>query len=65
MNTVNEIKPYSMKELSEIYNIGIKSMRNWLKPFKEEIGQRRGRYYNVAQIEIIFKRLGLPHPATS
>ncbi len=61
MNGDYEIRPYSLKELSLLYNISIKSFNTWLSPFKEEVGKRQGRYYNVLQIEIIFHRLGPPH----
>lgn len=49
-----------MKELCKIYQISDKTMRKWLAPFIDEIGERRGHIYNVAQVTIIFKRLGVP-----
>lgn len=55
-----EIKPYSKKELAALYNIGVRSMDTWLKPFEEKIGKRNGWYYNVNQIRYIFDKLGLP-----
>lgn len=55
-----EIKPYSKQELADLYNIGVRSMSTWLKPFEKEIGKRHGRYYNLKQIRYIFNKLGLP-----
>lgn len=57
---VREIKPYSLKEISVIYGICDKTLKKWLEPFEKEVGQRRGRYYNVAQVKLIFKCLGIP-----
>ncbi|HMK04609.1 MAG TPA: hypothetical protein VK489_10475 [Ferruginibacter sp.] len=59
-NNVKEIKPYSVKEICDIYYISTKTFVNWIKPFLDDIGPKRGRYYNVNQVKIIFKRLGLP-----
>ncbi len=57
---VNEIKAYSTKELANIYGICEKTFKKWLIPFYNEVGERHGRYYNVAQVKIIFGRLGVP-----
>jgi transposase len=54
------VKPYNMKELCKIYGVSDKTMRKWMEPFSEEIGKRQGNIYNVAQIEVIFKHLGVP-----
>ena len=58
--TVKVLKPYSMKELCTIYQVGYKTMRRWLQPFEHEIGKRQGRIYNVSQVTVIFKHLGVP-----
>ena len=55
------VKPYSFKELCVLYDISGKTLLKWLKPFKNEIGERVGRYYNVLQVQTIFKRLGVPY----
>jgi hypothetical protein len=49
-----------MKELCEIYGVSDKTMRKWLQPFAEQIGERRGHFYNVAQVVTIFHHLGVP-----
>jgi transposase-like protein len=58
---VTEVKPYSTKELSHIYGVCDKTLRKWMKPFANEIGEKQGRYFTVAQVEVIFSRLGLPY----
>lgn len=60
--TVREIKPYTMKELCNIYQISDKTLRKWLLPFAGEIGKRNGNIYTVAQVQVIFKNLGVPGP---
>ena len=56
-----EVRPYSLGELCRIYGVSQKTMLRWLKPFEKEIGIRRGRYYNVNQVETIIIKLGLPY----
>lgn len=58
---VKEIKPYSTKELSRIYGVCDKTLLKWMKPFTDEIGQKQGRFFTVAQVEIIFNKLGMPY----
>ena len=55
-----ELKGYSKRELSEKYNISIRTFNTWLKPFEEKVGTKRGRYYTVNQVKIILEALGLP-----
>jgi hypothetical protein len=55
-----KLKAYSPGELAEMYEVDGRTFNRWIEPFKEEIGERRGRYYNIAQVKTIFKRLCLP-----
>ena len=57
---VKDVKPYTMKELCDIYQVSDKTMRKWLKPFSEQLGKRQGHIYNVAQVITIFTNLGIP-----
>jgi hypothetical protein len=54
------VKPYSAKDLANIYGVAKKTMNKWLEPFVHEIGPKKGRYYTVVQVKIIFHRIGLP-----
>lgn len=54
------IKAYSMKEIAELYDVSRGTMRSWLIPFKNEIGLRRGHYFNPKQMKVIFEKLGIP-----
>lgn len=55
-----ELKGYSKRELAEKYNISIRTLNTWLKPFEEKVGAKRGRYYTVNQVKTIIESLGLP-----
>ena len=59
-NVITEIKPYSAKELAEIYDVCDKTFKKWIKPFSNDIGEKHGRYYNVNQVKVIFEKIGLP-----
>ena len=61
INMVAEVRPYSTKELSGFYQVPGKTFLKWLRPFKPDIGSKRGRFYTVKQVEIIFERLGIPY----
>ena len=41
-NLVREIKPYSTKELANIYDVCDKTMKKWIKPFSEQVGEKNG-----------------------
>jgi transposase len=55
-----QIKPYSIRELAELYGVGWRTIETWLKPFRQEIGEKRGRYFTIPQIKIIFEKLDYP-----
>jgi hypothetical protein len=54
------ITPYSLKEPAIIYGVGRAVIKHWLQPFETELGPRQGRYYTVAQVKLIFEKLGVP-----
>lgn len=60
MKTTLGIRPYSKKELAILYEMPPRSFFTLFKPHEDFIGKKTGRYYSVLQVEIIFKRLGLP-----
>ena len=55
------VKPYSLKELADIYGVCGKTLKKWIKPFEKELGGQIGRFYTIPQVEIIFERLGYPY----
>lgn len=58
---VKEMRPYTTKELARIYGVCDRTLLKWMKPFATEIGEKRGRYFTVAQVEAIFNKLGMPY----
>lgn len=58
---VAEVRPYSTKELAQIYGVCDKTLLKWMKPFTDDIGEKRGRFFTVAQVEVIFNKLGMPY----
>jgi transcription initiation factor TFIIIB Brf1 subunit/transcription initiation factor TFIIB len=54
------LKPYSLTELANLYKVDRRTIKNWLQPFLEELGEKRGRFYTITQVKIIFKKLSLP-----
>lgn len=54
------LKAYTVGELADIYGVDWRTFKRWLVPFKEEIGERNGRYYTINQVKIIFEKIGLP-----
>lgn len=55
-----EIRHYSTKELSKLYGVCDKTLLKWMKPFADDIGPKQGRFYTVAQVKVIFDKLGEP-----
>ena len=55
------VKPYNQKELAYLYEVSSRTVKNWIKPFKHEIGQKIGNTFTAKQVEIIFDRLGFPY----
>ena len=54
------IKPYMPGELAKYYQVSEKTFRCWLVAFKDKLGKRTGRYFNIKQVELIFQELGTP-----
>ncbi|MGN7787191.1 hypothetical protein ACTJIJ_21840 [Niabella sp. 22666] len=55
-----KLKPYSLSELADIYEVCVRTIKRWLLPHQHRIGERQGRYYTVKQVKIIFEQLGMP-----
>jgi len=53
-----EYKPMSKKQLCAYFdNISMKTLNTWIKPFKNKIGEYRGRVYTPGQIKKIIELL--------
>ena len=62
MITINEPapKPYTMKELAALYGVSTKTLRTWLHPHQQAVGEKISRYYTSLQVRTIFEKLGSP-----
>jgi DNA-directed RNA polymerase specialized sigma24 family protein len=56
----HEIKPLNYKQLAAIYDVTHRTLKSWLEPFMEEIGELRGRTFTLKQVRIIYDKLGDP-----
>ena len=54
------LKAYTVKQLSELYQVNEKTFRRWLIPFTKEIGEKHGHFFNITQVKCIVTRLGIP-----
>ena len=54
------IKACTIGELAALYKISTKTMKTWLKPHAEAIGEKKSRYFTTLQISIIFEKIGWP-----
>lgn len=61
---VIQVRPYNTKELSALYGVSYKTFKKWLRPHKEQIGDKIGYYYNIDQVKTIFRILSLPFEFT-
>lgn len=55
------VKPYSVKELTALYGVSLKTFRKWIEPFKDELGDKHGAFFTIRQVKIIFDKLDVPH----
>jgi hypothetical protein len=53
-------KAYSNKEIARLYDVSPRTWRRWLEPFRNDIGYRKGHFYNPNQVKVIFEKLGIP-----
>lgn len=54
------LRPYTKKDLAELYEMMPRAFYSLFKPHEEAVGAKLGRYYSTLQVEIIFKKIGLP-----
>ena len=57
---VQMLRPLSEGELGRFYNVTRKTFQKWLKPFRDKVGIKNGRYYSIKQIRVIVECLGAP-----
>ena len=54
------IRPYSIGELAQIYQVDYRTFKKWIAPLSHLLGEKIGRFYSIPQVEIIFANLKVP-----
>jgi len=56
------IKAMLPSEIAGLYGVSVKTLNNWLKPFREGGALKRGNshYYTPKQVQFIFDKLNPP-----
>jgi transposase len=49
-------------EIAQLYNVSVRTLKNWLKPFNKEgqLNRNNTRYYTPKQVQYIFECFGEP-----
>ncbi len=55
------IKPYTIKELSVIYNMCSRTFRRNIAGIQSQLGERKGHFYSIKQVELIIAHMGRPY----
>ncbi len=56
-----EVKPYTNKDLGKLYNMTSRTLRRNIVGIKEKLGDRRGHFWNIKQVEMIMAQIGRPY----
>lgn len=55
------VKPYTIQELSKMYNMCSRTFRRNIAGIQSQLGKRRGHFYSIKQIELIIAHMGRPY----
>ena len=54
------LRCYTMKELRMLYGVPLRTWREWIRPFRKEIGIGQKKTLNITQVKYIFEKFGIP-----
>lgn len=54
------LRPYTHKELAQLYNVCWLTFQRWVKKNEKRIGKKQGHFYHIHQVLKIFKIYGIP-----
>jgi hypothetical protein len=60
--TAPSIKPYTVKQLAEIYGVSSNIFKGWVEEITDKVGKKKGHYFTVKQVTILFDEIGAPPP---
>lgn len=55
-----EVKPQNLKQLAATYEVSPRTLKGWIEPFMNEIGEMMGRTFTPKQVRTIYDKLGEP-----
>lgn len=55
-----EVKPYKTKELAKLYNMSTSTFRRNIGGIKNKLGKRKGYFYSIEQVQMIFEHMCTP-----
>jgi hypothetical protein len=55
------VKPYTNKDLGTLFNMSSRTLRRNIVGIKEKLGERRGHFWNIKQVELIMEHIGRPY----
>jgi uncharacterized protein YjcR len=59
-NNEVKLKPYNLSELANMYGVDRRTFRRWIAEYKDEIGEKKGIFFSIPQVKIIFSKLHIP-----
>lgn len=59
-NGLGILEPKTLLQLASEYKVSKETMRSWLEPFKDAIGERQGNIFKINQVRLIYDKLGTP-----
>jgi hypothetical protein len=60
------VKPYTTKELAQLFNMSARTLRRNIAGIKAKIGKRKGYFFSVEQVQMIFDQMGgAPYEVTT
>jgi hypothetical protein len=54
------VRPYSLKELATVYGVRYRLLRTWIDEMAAEHGEKKGKYFSIAQVRGIVTAIGFP-----
>ena len=55
------VKPYTNKDLGIMFNMSSRTLRRNIVGIKEKLGERKGHFWNIKQVEMIMEHIGRPY----
>jgi hypothetical protein len=54
------LKAYTKKDIRIFYGLSERTFKEWIKPFRKELGIGNGHFLTVTQVKYIFEKFGVP-----